>query len=88
MSRNRSKRKKKPQAAARPNFLDVLGSTAEVDEFIEYLSTYPGYVAWIEEDQIIMERYEQRIIRESRHQYVVTREQDILMWHMQQGAIQ
>ena len=76
----RRRRKKKVVHPHFNNFLELLGSTDEVDRFIEYLYTMPGYVAYIEEDEIIMEKYKTRVVREGRHQYVVTREQDVLMW--------
>ena len=66
MPRNRSKRKSKTVTIYNPKsptLMDVLGSAYEVDGFIQYLNTYPGYVAWIEEGQIFMERYTQRFAR-------------------------
>lgn len=64
MPRNRRRRKQvKIEHPHFDTFLGLLGSREDVDRFIMYLYNYPGYVACIEEDQIIMERYTLRVGR-------------------------
>lgn len=72
MSRKRHRRKKVVHPHCK-NFLEVLGSTEEVDRFIMFLRTYPRYalyVAYIEEDQIIMEHYTRRVAKYQGMEYV------------------
>jgi len=72
MARNRRKRKQvKIEHPHFDTFLGLLGSREEVDRFIMHFYKYPGYVAYIEEDEIIMERYTQRVVKEDGFQYVV-----------------
>lgn len=72
MPRKRHRRKKIVHPHFK-NFLDLLGSTEEVDRFIVFLRTYPRYalyVAYIEEDQVIMEHYTKRMAKYQGVEYV------------------